>query len=129
MFSSTTVATSARRDWISHDTGNICFRIRTPTMKTNGIVDIATNASGTLIDSISREREDRDAALHEDDRREREVHLHRADVGVGTRDELPRLHAVVERERHAAQVLVHDVPQVVLDAVRGLEQVVAATCT
>ena len=72
-----------------------------------------------------REREDRDAALHEDRRREREVHLHRADVGVRTRDELARLHAVVERERHAAQVLVHDVPQVVLDAVRRLEQVVA----
>ncbi len=32
MFSSTTVATSARRDWMSHDTGNICLRILTPTM-------------------------------------------------------------------------------------------------
>ena len=41
----------------------------TPAMKTNGIVDIATNASGTLIVSISHEREDDDAALHEDDRR------------------------------------------------------------
>ena len=27
--------------------------MRTPTMKTNGIVDIATNASGTLIVSIN----------------------------------------------------------------------------
>ena len=70
------------------------------------------------------EREHRDAALHEDARGEREVHLHRADVGVGAGDELARLDAVVERERHAAQVLVHDVPQVVLDAVRRLQQVV-----
>ena len=30
-FSSTTVATSARRDWISHETGNIDLRILTPT--------------------------------------------------------------------------------------------------
>ncbi len=72
-----------------------------------------------------REREQRDAALHEDARREREVHLHRTDVGVRARDELTRLHPVVERERHAAQVLVHDVAQVVFDAVRGLQQVVA----
>jgi hypothetical protein len=62
MFSSTTVATSARRDWISHDTGNICFRMRTPTIHTNGIVDIVTNARGTLIDSISAKA--RMATLH-----------------------------------------------------------------
>ena len=71
------------------------------------------------------EREHRDAALHEDDRRHRQIHLHLADVGVAARDELTGLHAVVERERHAAQVLVHDVPQVVLDAVRGLQHVEA----
>ncbi len=29
MFSSTMVATSARRDWISHETGKSTFRIRT----------------------------------------------------------------------------------------------------
>ena len=49
MFSSTTVATSARRAWISHDTGNIRLRILSPAMKTNGIVESATNASVTLI--------------------------------------------------------------------------------
>ena len=38
---------------MSHDTGNISRRIFTPAMKTNGMVDSATNASGTLIDSIS----------------------------------------------------------------------------
>ena len=52
MFSSTIVATSASRDWISHETGNIVLRIRTLSTNTNGIVDIATNASGTLIDSM-----------------------------------------------------------------------------
>ena len=31
MFSSTTVATSARRDWMIHDTGKSDFRILTPT--------------------------------------------------------------------------------------------------
>ena len=52
MFSSTIVATSARRDWISHETGNSMRRIRTLSTNTIGIVTIATSASGTLIDSM-----------------------------------------------------------------------------
>ncbi len=52
MFSSTIVATSASRDWISHETGKICLRIRTLEKYTSGVVDIATNASGTLIESM-----------------------------------------------------------------------------
>ena len=52
MFSSTIVATSARRDWISHETGNRLLRMRTPMKNTNGMVHIATNASGTLIVSM-----------------------------------------------------------------------------
>ena len=125
MFSSTTVATSASRAWMSHDTGNICFRMRTPTMHDERHRRHRDERQRHVDRQHLHEREARDAALHEDRRREREVHLHRADVGVRPRDELARLHAVVERERHAAQVLVHDVPQVVLDPVRGIEQVVA----
>ncbi len=116
MFSSTTVATSARRAWMSHDTGNIWLA--------HPHADDAHERHRRHRDERQRhvdrqhlhEREDGDAALHEDRRRERQVHLHRADVGVGPRDELARLHPVVERERQPAQVLVHDVPQVVLDA-------------
>ncbi len=52
MFSSTIVATSARRDWISHETGNRLWRIRRPIRNTNGSVHIATKASGTLIVSM-----------------------------------------------------------------------------
>ena len=37
MFSSTMVATSARRDWISQETGNSTLRIRTLAMKINGM--------------------------------------------------------------------------------------------
>src|SRR6185437_4364128 len=61
-------------------------------------------------------------ALDEDQRGKREIHLHRADVGIGPRDQLSRLHAVVERERHASEVLVDAVAEVVLDVVRHLEQ-------
>ena len=68
------------------------------------------------------EGEHDDAALHEDERRLRQIHLHGADVRVGAGDELPRLHAVIERERHAREVLVDDVPEVVLDAVRSPQE-------
>ena len=87
---------------------------------TNGIVDIATNASGTLIVSISANA--RTATPH----CTRTVGAIAryiwtcADVGVAARDELARLDPVVERERHPAEVLVDDVPEVVLDAVRRL---------
>ena len=54
--------------------------------------------------------------------REGQVHLHRADVGVGPRDQLARLDPVVEGERHPRQVLVDDVAQVELDLVGGLEE-------
>src|SRR5579863_6839986 len=53
MFSSTMVATSASRDWINHDTGNIDLRILTPTTTTAGIVAIATRANGTLMDNMN----------------------------------------------------------------------------
>jgi len=52
MFSSTIVATSASRDWIIQETGNIVLRIRTLSTNTNGIVDIATRARGTLMVSM-----------------------------------------------------------------------------
>ena len=121
MFSSTTVATSARRAWISHDTGNIRLRILSPAMKTNGIVE-----SDERERHVDRHHQDEgehdDAALHEDERRLRQVHLHGADVRVGARDELTRLHAVIERERHPREVLVDDVPEVVLDAVRSPQE-------
>ena len=69
------------------------------------------------------EGDQRDGALHEDHRRKGQVHLHRADVRVGPRDQLPRLHPVVEGERHAGEVLVEDVAQVELDGVGDLEEV------
>jgi len=46
------VATSARRAWMIHETGNMVFRILTPTRKTNGMVTMATSASGTLMESM-----------------------------------------------------------------------------
>ena len=52
MFSSTIVATSASRAWISQETGNMLRRMRTPMTNTSGSVAIATNASGTLIVSM-----------------------------------------------------------------------------
>ena len=69
------------------------------------------------------EGDDRDGALHEDHGREREVHLHGADVGVGPRDQLSGLHPVVEGEGHPREVLVEDVAQVELDGVGDLEEV------
>ena len=54
--------------------------------------------------------------------RERQVHLDRADVGVGAGDQLTRLDAVIETERHPRQVLVDQVPQIELDGVRGAHQ-------
>ena len=48
------VATSARRDWISQDTGNIDLRILTPTITTKGIVAMATKARGTLMESMKQ---------------------------------------------------------------------------
>ena len=68
------------------------------------------------------EGHDGDGALDQDGRREGHVHLDRADVRVGPRDELAGLHPVVEGERHLGQVLVDDVPQVVLDVVGRLEE-------
>ncbi|GAB7051637.1 hypothetical protein JCM9534A_67630 [Catenuloplanes indicus JCM 9534] len=53
MFSSTTVASPASRAWITHDTGNIARRMRSPSTPISGIVAIATHASGTLMVSIS----------------------------------------------------------------------------
>ncbi len=38
---------------MSQDTGNISLRILRPAMNTKGMVESATNASGTLMDSIS----------------------------------------------------------------------------
>ena len=102
MFSSTTVATSASRAWMSHDTGNICLRI--------AHADEVDERHGRHRDERQRHvdrqhhpRTRRTATLHctRIDRRERQVHLHRADVGVGPRDQLAGLHPVVERERHA----------------------------
>ena len=58
------------------------------------------------------ERHDGDGALDDDARREGEVHLHRPDIRVGPGDELAGLDPVVERERHAGQVLIHDVAEV-----------------
>ena len=75
------------------------------------------------------ERDDGERALDEDHRGERQVHLHGADVRVRTRDQLPRLDAVVERERHAREVLVEHVAQVELDGVRHLEEVRARDVT
>ena len=69
------------------------------------------------------ERDQRDGALHQDHRGERQVHLHRADVRVGPRDQLPGLNPVVEGEGHAREVLVEDVAQVEFDRVRHLEEV------
>ena len=46
------VATSASRAWMSHDTGNIDLRMRWPTMKTKGMVNMATKARATLIESM-----------------------------------------------------------------------------
>ena len=37
---------------MSHDTGNIDLRMRTPVQDTNGMVAMAMKASGTLIDSM-----------------------------------------------------------------------------
>src|ERR1700730_9722116 len=48
-FSSTIVATSARRDCTTHEIGNMSARIRTPDQNTKGMVDMATKDSGTLI--------------------------------------------------------------------------------
>ena len=51
-FSSTMVATSARRAWISHEMGNIDFRICTPVRYTSGMVAMATKARATSIESM-----------------------------------------------------------------------------
>jgi hypothetical protein len=45
VFSCTTPATTAARDWMIHDDGNSALRIRTPDRYTNGSVTIATHAS------------------------------------------------------------------------------------
>ena len=86
---------------MSHDTGNIDLRMRWPTMNTNGIVNMATNDKQDVDREHEAEGNHCDAALHQDHRCERHIHLDRADVGVGPRDELPGLDPVVERERHA----------------------------
>ena len=52
MFSSTMVATSAMRDWMTHEIGNITFRMRTPVQNSSGMTAIAMSASGTEIDSM-----------------------------------------------------------------------------
>ena len=66
------------------------------------------------------EREHRDA--HH--RRHVQEHQHRADVGVGARDQLSGLHAVEERERERRQVAIEDRAQLVLQALVELAHVV-----
>ena len=88
----------------------------------NGIGATATSVSGTLTLSMIAERDDEAHEAEAHDRHEREEQLHRADVAVGARDELARLHAVVERERQRGEVLVDRGAQVVLERVGRLEQ-------
>ena len=52
MFSSTVVATSAKSDCSSHETGNRRLRTCTPTTAMNGIVAIVTTASRGLTSII-----------------------------------------------------------------------------
>ena len=53
-FSSVRVATSARRAWMIQEMGNMTWRIRMPAQNRNGITDMATRASGTLIESMKQ---------------------------------------------------------------------------
>ena len=52
-FSSTTMATSAIRPWVTHERGNTWSRSRWPRMYTKGIVDTVTRASGTWMLSMN----------------------------------------------------------------------------
>ena len=59
------------------------------------------------------------------DRRKCQVHLHRADVGVGAGDDLAGVHPVVERERQPAEVGEQQRAQLELDPVAHREESVA----
>jgi len=99
----------ARRDCTTQEMGNMRLRKwPRPPGYTNGIVIMATMARRASMVSNHHEGEHRAQGTGPGSRGQRSDTLHGADVGVGARDELTRLHPVVEREREPVMVLVDD---------------------
>ena len=111
---------------MSQETGYIFFRIATPTTKVIGSEIAVTKVSWHVDREHLGERDEDHRALHQHRRRHHEVLLDRTDVGVGPGDQLAHRDPVVEGERKRHVVLVDDVAQVVLEAVRGRQQAAPA---